>query len=126
MASRKARSTGRYVSVLGQKPLQRADHGVPRILPRAEFERFCEVIAALKIRTSNKKGRHLSTVQAIRLLEEHGVETPDGLLRAPKAVLSRSTVNRYLKQWGFDYATLTHVPLCVFRPVTAMTVGTST
>ena len=47
------------------KALQRADRGVPRILPQAEFERFCEVIAALKIRTSNKKGRHLSTVQGI-------------------------------------------------------------
>lgn len=95
------------------KALQRADRGMPRILPRVEFERFCEVIAALKIRTTNKKGRHLSTVQAIRLLEEHGVETPDGLLRAPKDVLSRSTVNRYLKQWGFDYATLTRVPAAV-------------
>jgi hypothetical protein len=95
------------------KALQRADRGVPRILPQSEFERFCEVIAALKIRTSNEKGRHLSTVQAIRLLEEHGVETPDGLLRAPRAVLTRSTVNRYLKQWGFDYATLTRVPAAV-------------
>jgi len=95
------------------KALQRADRGVPRILPQSKFERFCEVIAALKIRTSNKKGRHLSTVQAIRLLEEHGVETPDGLLRAPKDVLSRSTVNRHLKQWGFDYATLTRVPAAV-------------
>ena len=95
------------------KALQRADRGVPRILPQAEFERFCEVIAALKIRTSNKKRRHLSTVQAIRLLEEHGIETPDGLLHAPKAVLTRSTVNRYLKQWGYDYTTLTRVPAAV-------------
>ncbi len=95
------------------KALQRTDRGVPRILPQAEFERFCEIIAALKIRTSNKKGRHLSTVQAIRLLEEHGVETPDGLLRAPVAVLTRSTVNRYLKQWGYDYTTLTRVPAAV-------------
>jgi hypothetical protein len=39
------------------KALQRADCGVPRILPQSELERFCEVIAALKIRTSNKKGR---------------------------------------------------------------------
>jgi len=95
------------------KALQRADCGVPRILPQAELERFCEVIAALKIRTSNKKGRHLSTVQAIRLLEEHGVETPEGLLRAPQEVLTRSTVNRYLKQWGYDHATLTRVPPAV-------------
>ena len=95
------------------KALNRADRGVPRVLPQAELEHYCEVIAALKIRTSNKKGRHLSTVQAIRLLEEHGVETPAGLLRAPAAVLTRSTVNHYLKQWGFDYRTLTRVPPAV-------------
>lgn len=95
------------------KALQRADRGAPRVLPSVQLERLCEVIAALKIRTSNKKGRHLSTVQAIRLLEEHGVETPDGLLKAPKEVLSRSTVNRYLKQWGFDYRTLMRVPPAV-------------
>ena len=95
------------------RALNRSDRGVPRVLPQAEMERYCEVVAALKIRTSNKKGRHLSTVQAIRLLEEHGVETPDGLLRAPAALLARTTVNRYLKQWGFDYGTLTRVPLAV-------------
>lgn len=95
------------------KALNRSDRGVPRVLPQPELERYCEVIAALKIRTSNKKGRHLSTVQAIRLLEEHGVETPDGLLRAPAALLARTTVNRYLKQWGFDYGTLTRVPPAV-------------
>jgi len=59
------------------KALNRADRGVPRVLPRAELERYCETIAALKIRTANRKGRHLSTVQAIRLLEEHGIETPE-------------------------------------------------
>ena len=95
------------------KALNRADRGVPRVLPLAELERYCEVVAALKIRTSNRKGHHLSTVQAIRLLEEHGVETPDGLLRAPAALLTRTTVNRYLKHWGFDYATLTRVPPAV-------------
>jgi hypothetical protein len=83
------------------RALNRVDRGVPRVLPRAQMERYCETVAALKIRTSNQKGRHLSTVQAIRLLEEHGVQTPDGLLRAPPAVLTRSTVNHYLRQWGF-------------------------
>ena len=52
-------------------------------------------------------------MQAIRLLEEHGVQTPDGLLRAPPAVLTRSTVNHYLRQWGFDYRTLTRAPPAV-------------
>lgn len=44
------------------------------------MERYCEIIAALKMRTTNKKGRHLSTPRAVELMEEHGVETPDGLV----------------------------------------------
>ena len=47
------------------------------------------VIAALKLRTTNGKGRHLSTRRAIALLEEHGVETPDGHVRAPAGLLPR-------------------------------------
>jgi transposase len=39
----------------------RADHGKPRILQSAEMERYCELVAALKLRTTNKSGRHLST-----------------------------------------------------------------
>lgn len=43
------------------KALQRSDRGKPRKLPQDEMEFYCEVIAALKVRTSNKAGRHLST-----------------------------------------------------------------
>ena len=75
---------------------RRSDHGAPRKMLQAEMERFFEVIAALKIRTMNRKGRHLSTVRAIVLLEEHGVETPRGEVRAPPGLLHRATVNRYL------------------------------
>jgi transposase len=46
----------------------RADYGKPRKLPRFELERYCELIAALKLRTTNKNGRHLSTRRAIELL----------------------------------------------------------
>lgn len=88
------------------KALRRADRGLPRVLPREKMEYYCEVIAAIKVRTSNKKGRHLSTAQAIRLLEEYGIETPDGLVKAPRCVLRVATINRYLKQWGYDRATL--------------------
>lgn len=49
------------------KPMRRFDHGVPRVMGAKEMERFCEVVAAIKVRTSNKKGRHLSTAEAIRL-----------------------------------------------------------
>lgn len=61
--------------------VRRADCGVPRVIPKDGLERYCEIIAAIKIRTSNRKGRHLSTVQAIRLLESDGINTPDGHVR---------------------------------------------
>lgn len=48
-----------------------ADHGKPRVLQQAELERYCELIAALKLRTTNKQGRHLSTCRAIGLLEDY-------------------------------------------------------
>jgi len=66
------------------------------------MERFCELVAAIKLRTMNLKNRHLSTGRAIELLVEHGIETPDGLVRAPPGLLTRTTVNRYLRHWGMD------------------------
>src|SRR5438132_1369637 len=84
----------------------RADRGVPRVLPQAELERYLELIAAVKLRTSNQKGRHLSTGEAIRLLEDYGLEMPEGLVQAPKGLLKTPTVNHYLQQWGLDWCTL--------------------
>lgn len=72
------------------KGVHRADRGQPRKLATAEMERYCEVIAAMKIRTSNQKGRHLSTVRALELLEAHGMETPDGLVKPPPGLLDIS------------------------------------
>jgi hypothetical protein len=82
------------------KSVRRSDRGSTRAAPAATMERYAEVIAALKIRTSNKKGRHLSTARAIRLLEEDGVETPEGLVRAPLGLLKRATVDRVLRASG--------------------------
>ena len=90
--------------------LQRADSGEPRILPKSQMERYCEIIAATKLRTSNRKGRHLSTAEAIRLLEDYGFETPAGFVQAPKGVLKTATVNRYLNQWGYDRTRLLREP----------------
>ncbi len=59
------------------KGMRRSDRGKPRKVPERKMDRYCELIAALKIRTTNKKGRHLSTNRAIELLEEHGVHTPE-------------------------------------------------
>jgi hypothetical protein len=95
------------------KALRRSDHGVPRVMSGKEMERFCEIIAAIKVRTSNRKGRHLSTAEAIRLLEDFGIKTPEGCVQVPKAVLKKTTVNRYLKQWGYDRRTLGRPPPAV-------------
>lgn len=67
----------------------------------------------MKLRTRNGKGRHLSTVQAIRILEEHGVEAPDGPTRLPPGLLSKATANRYLKEWGYDHERMTRPPAAV-------------
>jgi hypothetical protein len=95
------------------RALGRSDWGVPRILPQAQLERYLELIAAVKLRTANRKGRHLSTGEAIRLLEDYGLETPEGVVRAPKGVLKTPTVNAYLKHWGLDWRTLRREPPAV-------------
>ena len=89
------------------KSIRRADHGSSRVAPRPTMDRYLEIVAALKIRTTNKKGRHLSTARAIRLLEEDGVETPDGLVRVAPGLLKRATVDRGLRASGLDYARVT-------------------
>jgi hypothetical protein len=95
------------------RTVRRRDHGQPRAIPRDELERYCEIIAALKLRTSSGKGRHLSTREAIRLLECYGVDTPEGHVQAPPTLLNKTTINRYLKKWGYDYTTLLKQPPAV-------------
>ena len=92
------------------KSLRRADRGQPRKLSQTEMEKYCEIIAAFKIRTSNKKGRHISTSRAIELLEEHGVNTPNGFVQPNQGILTKTTVNRYLKAWGYDTERMTRQP----------------
>ncbi|MHB9485469.1 transposase family protein [Pseudomonas amygdali] len=93
--------------------VHRADRGKPRVLQQAQLERYCELIAALKLRTTNKQGRHLSTRRAIELLEDYGVETEQGLVRAPKGILTRSTVNEYLSRWLLNQSRLLRQPPAV-------------
>ncbi len=76
------------------RALRRSDSGDPRVMPKTALERYCEIVAAIKVRTSNKQGRHLSTAEAIRLLEAYGIETPDGRVQAPPEVLKKTTVLR--------------------------------
>jgi hypothetical protein len=95
------------------KGLRRSDTGVARVLPTSEMEKYCQIIAAMKIRTRNKKGHHLPTPEAIRLLEEFGIETRQGLIKAPKSILKKTTVNRYLRSWGYDIRSLDIEPVAV-------------
>jgi hypothetical protein len=95
------------------RPAQRQDRGVPKVLPEAQLIRYCELIAAIKIRTTNRKGRHLSTAEAIRLLQDYSLDTPEGFVKAPHGVLKKPTVNRYLKRWGLDRQRLIREPPAV-------------
>lgn len=99
----------------GYKPktVRRTDHGKPRRLSRVELNRICEVIAALKVRTQNKKGRHLSTVRALEILEKYGIETPQGLFKLDPGLVNKSLINRYLHIFGYDQATMRSQPPAV-------------
>ena len=91
----------------------RADSGSPRVMSAADIERWCEIVAAMKVRTTNKKGRHLSTVRILDLLEKHGVETPDGLQRLAPGKLTASTINRHMRRLGYDHERMTRPPPAV-------------
>lgn len=88
--------------VLRPRTAQRSYHGQPRLLPPSELEYDCELNAALKLRTTNKFGRHLSTGRAIQLLEEHGGETVKELIKSSKCQLRKQTVNRWHSRWRLD------------------------
>ena len=95
------------------RTVHRADYNRPRAILPEEMRRYCELIAALKIRTTNKKGRHLSTKECIRLLENHGVETSQGLVKSPAGLLKLSTINRFLNRFGLDFPSLCIQPTVV-------------
>lgn len=95
------------------KTVHRADYNCPRVIMQKEMRHYCELIAALKLRTTNKKGRHLSTNECIRLLENYGIETPDGLVKAPVGLLKKSTVSIYLNRLGLDKTSLQIQPVVV-------------
>ena len=95
------------------KSLRRSDAGVTRVLPSTEMELYCQIIAAMKLKTRNKKNHHLPTTEALRLLEEFGIETSQGLKKPQKGILKKTTVNRYLKKWGYDFLSLNIEPVSV-------------
>jgi len=86
--------------------VRRADYNNPRLIRQEEMKKYCQLIAALKIRTSNKKGRHLSNKACIQILEDYGVETENGLVKAPVGLLKKSTISFYLRRYGLDHLSL--------------------
>src|SRR5512134_1808491 len=91
----------------------RTDRGRSRIMPPAEIERWCEIVAAMKVRTTNRKGRHLSTARILQLLVDHGVETPEGLQKLTAGQLTASTLNRHMRRLGYDHKRMTREPPAV-------------
>jgi hypothetical protein len=67
------------------------------------------VVDRRKVRTTNKKGRHLSTARILQLLIDHGVETPEGLQKLPAGRLTASTLNRHLRRLDYDHQRMTRV-----------------
>jgi len=95
------------------KDAHRSDRGKPRVLNASEIERWCEIVAALKVRTTNKKGRCLSNARILELLVEHGVETPDGLEKLIPGRLTASTLNRHMRRLGYDQPRISREPPAV-------------
>jgi hypothetical protein len=91
----------------------RSDRGRSRAMPADEIERLCAIVAAMKLRTTNRKGRHLSTVRVLELLEKHGVDTPDGFVKLDKGRLTASTLNRHLNRLGYDHQRMIREPPAV-------------
>lgn len=95
------------------KDAYRSDRGGTRAMPADEIERLCEIVAAMKIRTTNRKGRHLSTVRVLELLEKHGVDTPNGFMKLEQGRITASTLNRHLSRLGYDHERMIREPLAV-------------
>ena len=69
-----------YRSLAHQGPsrigTRRSDRGTSRVLSQGDLDRYLDLIAAVELRTSNRKGRHLSASEAIRLLLKRVKEAP--------------------------------------------------
>jgi hypothetical protein len=67
----------------------------------------------MKVRTTNRKGRHLSTVRTLQLLIEYGVDTPDGFQKLDPGTLTASTLNRHLRRLSYDHERMVRQPPAV-------------
>jgi hypothetical protein len=85
----------------GPRRCTRSDQGQPRQATEPDFRRWVEIVAAVKLATRNKKGRHLSTSRAIELAEE-GVYLEGRFEQIPKGGLRRSNCDRWMHRLGIS------------------------
>lgn len=73
----------------------------------ADIDRWCEIVAAMQARTTNRKRRCHSVAGVIELLVDYCVETPDGLQKLALGKPGASTLNRHMRRPNYDRARMT-------------------
>ena len=106
-----------YRQLKSFKPFEtkRSDFGSSRNIEKEQLVKYCKIISALKLRTSNEKDNHISTKECIYILENVGVNINDELIKAPLGLLKRSTVDRHLLNLDLDYNTVKNIEPVVTR-----------
>ena len=82
-------------------------------MPAPEIERWCEIVAAMKVRTTNKKGRHLSTVRTCSCWSSTASTRRTASQKLAPGRLTASTVNRHLRRLGYDHERMIRQPPAV-------------
>lgn len=77
----------------------RTDKGKTRILDQEQFYYYCQIIAALKVSSSNKQSHMLSTRACIDLLESGDLLVKKKHIKVETGILKVSTINKYLNQY---------------------------
>jgi hypothetical protein len=79
--------------------LVRKDKGHSRIIKDDDLHHYCQLIAAMKIRSMNGKKHMLSTARCIKFLEDDGIEIKGRVIKVEPNLLKVSTVNNYLNHY---------------------------
>lgn len=79
--------------------LTRKDKGCSRIIKDDELHYYCQLIAAMKIRSMNGNKHVISTQRCIQFIENDGVLIKNRIIKAPKNLLKVSTINNYLNHY---------------------------
>jgi hypothetical protein len=96
----------------GPKRCTRKDQGHARYPVESEFRRWIEMVAAIKLATLNRKGRHLSTAKAIALAED-GVYLEGRFEHIPKGALTRACCDRWMATLGITLRQRSRPEPCV-------------